>query len=222
MCDRAQINFFESARLLTLLKFFCDVLSRAAPHLGESLWMLCGGNDRMCESFVVAFVDENATHPILHRFWNSAVTRRENREPGCHRFKHGIWHTLLIPVPTGFTRMQKHLGRIEMLAQFVLRNKAGKENRRCDAELFHERLQLLELRSFAGDGHRRIGEHLVKFGKCAKTGSDAFLFDQTTGLQQTPFAIGRRSSLAKWKLFERDPGALDLNFFSRTAKIGHS
>src|SRR6267378_5974821 len=104
---------------------------------------------------MIAFIYQNTTNVVSDCFRNSAMAGREDRQPACHRFQHGIGNAFLVSVAARFTRMQKNLRRVKKLAQFFLRDEPRKIDTAIDLKLAGERLQFLKLRTFASNGESR-------------------------------------------------------------------
>src|SRR5437870_702674 len=149
------------------------------------------------------------------------MTRCENRQPACHRFQHGIGNAFLISVAASFARMQKNVRLIKKLAQFFLRNKTRKIDSRRELKFARERLEFGELRSFAGNRESHGWKFFPEFGERTQGCLTSLLFNQPSCLQQTPLAVVGNTSWPKWKISERDSGALDFDLLRSAAKVDH-
>src|SRR2546423_7938172 len=138
---------------------------------------------------MIAFIYQNTANVVFDCFRNSAMAGREDRQPACHRFQHGIGNAFLVSVAARFARMQKNLRRIKKLAQFFLRDEANKVDSAIDLKLAGERLQFLKLGSFAGDGESRAWKFFPESGERPQGRFQSFLFNQPTRLQQPPLAV---------------------------------
>ena len=94
-------------------------------HRGQASGILRAIDQGVGQRFVVTFFYENTADVVFNGFWNSTVPRRENRQPGRHRFQHRIRYAFLVSVGARLARMQKKMRRIEKLPQFFLRNETG-------------------------------------------------------------------------------------------------
>src|SRR6478672_8995106 len=129
---------------------------------------------------MIAFIYQNTAKVVFDCFWNSTMPGREDRQSGCHRFKHGIGNAFLISVPAGFARMQKNVRRIKKGSQLFLRYKAHKVDGTVNLKPAGERLQLLKLRTFASNGESCACKFFPESGKRTQGRLPSLLFNQPT------------------------------------------
>src|SRR5437660_2367518 len=170
---------------------------------------------------MIAFIYQNTANSVFDRFGNSTMAGSKDRQPACHRFQHGIGNAFLISVPAGFARMQKNVRGIKKFPQFFLRDETREIDSAVDLKFAGERLQFLELRSFAGNAESRTWKFFPEFDKRAQGCFQTFLFNQPPCLQQPPLAVARNDSFAKWKISQRDSGPLNFDFPRSAAEIDH-
>ena len=82
-----------------------------------------------------------------------------------------------------------------------------------------EHLQFLLQRSFTGDEKLRTRIVLLKNRKSAKARCHAFFWNQSARLNDFPFTVTRSLSICEWKFVHRNAGAIDAQFFWRTAQL---
>ena len=129
---------------------------------------------------------------MFHRLRNSAMLRRNNRQSGRHRFEDGIGNSLLVLIGRSLARMQEKMTRCVKLQQFLLRKKSAEVHVVTDAELCGKPCQLRLQRSLAGDEKFGVRKFSLQNRECAKGSGDAFLRDETAGLQEIPVSVHRR------------------------------
>src|SRR2546430_14611383 len=170
---------------------------------------------------MIAFIYQNTANVVFDRFGNSTMAGSKDRQPACHRLPHGIGDALLVSVPAPFARMQKNVRPVKKLAQSFLRDEAREIDSAVDLKSAGERLQFLELRSFAGNGESRAWKFFPEFGKRSKRRFQSFLLNQPACLQQPPLTIVRNASFAKRKISQRDSGALNFDLLRATPEIDY-
>jgi hypothetical protein len=75
---------------------------------------------------VIFFSHQQSSAPVIDRFRNSTVARRNHWQSGRHRFQNRVRHSFLILIRGYFARMQKQVRTRIEIKESRLRQKADK------------------------------------------------------------------------------------------------
>src|SRR6267143_5679373 len=148
----------ELADRSILVEILRDCLARSMTETGVELGRTGQRNHRLGEVVPVLLFAEIAVNVFRYRLRDSAVTSRDHRQTGCHRFENRIWNPFLVFVSRCLARVNKKMRLMIERSQIFLAEKTAELNPVRNVETLGQCLQLRLEWSFACNHKLRLRE----------------------------------------------------------------
>ena len=149
----------------------------------------------------VPFRAQQTIPPVLDGFRDTAVARRDYRQPARHRLEHRVGNSLDI-AGRGFAWMKENVRSGEKMLQVVLRNKSRESDLATDPDFVSQFSQLCLHRSVSSDDEGRLGILATKGCEGLHGCCKPLLRDQSRSLHDLPCLINGRVSLDERKIWK--------------------
>lgn len=176
------------------------------------------GLDGLGEGGLIVFFDEEAAVVVGDGFGDAAVVGGDDGAAAGHGFEHGVGNAFAIAVGAGATGVEEEVGALDELAEGLLLKEAGEVDGVGDVEGLGELLEFGKEGAFTGDGEGGFRVGLFDLREGVEGEVEAFFGDESAGLDELPGSVIGRGAGFEVPFVQGDAGALDVDFFGRTAE----